>query len=197
VNCERRLKLSTRLFMREVLSTGLGSPVLRQARRPAATRLQRFLPLCCHHPYVGFMAVEPDQLHELPPPTPAPAELCERAAALVRSHPECFWFRHPEARSAIWQTSAWWWNISANMATAALGGTPRTYTNATHRFTKRHPSSSWLWLYYGGRFGPRNHRFWSARTGSCHDPKLTQGSSFVVTLDSGAESIQDLQFSSP
>jgi hypothetical protein len=35
---------------------------------------------------------------EASPPTPAPAELCERAATLVRSHPECFWFRHPEAR---------------------------------------------------------------------------------------------------
>ncbi len=44
------------------------------------------------------MAAEHDQLHELPPPTPAPLELCERAAALVRRHPECFWFRHPEAR---------------------------------------------------------------------------------------------------
>ena len=44
------------------------------------------------------MAAEQDQLRELPPPTPAPPELCERAAALVRGHPECFWFRHPEAR---------------------------------------------------------------------------------------------------
>ncbi|NOS69709.1 MAG: hypothetical protein HOP33_07250 [Verrucomicrobia bacterium] len=65
---------------------------------PAATPWQRFLALCFHHPYVGFMAAEPDQLHELPSPTPAPAELCARAASLVRSHPECFWFRHPEAR---------------------------------------------------------------------------------------------------
>ena len=31
-------------------------------------------------------------------PTPAPPELVERAAALVLKHPECFWFRHPEAR---------------------------------------------------------------------------------------------------
>jgi len=37
-------------------------------------------------------------LHEIPPPTPAPPEVVERAAALVRNHPECFWFRHPEAR---------------------------------------------------------------------------------------------------
>lgn len=44
------------------------------------------------------MAAEPDQLQEMPPPTPAPPELCARAAALVRSHPECFWFWHPEAR---------------------------------------------------------------------------------------------------
>ena len=44
------------------------------------------------------MVAEPDQLHELPPPTPAPAELCERAMGLVRAHSECFWFWHPEAR---------------------------------------------------------------------------------------------------
>ena len=44
------------------------------------------------------MAAGQDELRELPPPTPAPPELCERAAALVRSHPECFWFRHSEAR---------------------------------------------------------------------------------------------------
>ena len=45
------------------------------------------------------MAAEPDQLRESPPPTPAPPELCERAAALVRAHPECFWFWHPETLS--------------------------------------------------------------------------------------------------
>lgn len=44
------------------------------------------------------MASTPDELREMPPPTPAPPELVERASALVRSHPECFWFRHPEAR---------------------------------------------------------------------------------------------------
>ena len=44
------------------------------------------------------MAAEPDALHEFPPPTPAPPELIERAAALVRGYPECFWFWHPEAR---------------------------------------------------------------------------------------------------
>lgn len=44
------------------------------------------------------MAAQPDELHELTPPTPAPPELIERAAELVHSHHECFWFRHPEAR---------------------------------------------------------------------------------------------------
>ena len=44
------------------------------------------------------MAAETDELSDFPPPTPAPPELCERAMALVRNYPECFWFRHPEAR---------------------------------------------------------------------------------------------------
>lgn len=44
------------------------------------------------------MAAGHDELREWPPPTPAPPELCERAAALVRKHPECFWFWHAEAR---------------------------------------------------------------------------------------------------
>ena len=35
---------------------------------------------------------------EFPPPTPAPPELLARAAAVIERHPECFWFRHPEAR---------------------------------------------------------------------------------------------------
>jgi len=39
------------------------------------------------------MASTPDELREMPPP-----ELVERATALVRSHPECFWFWHPKAR---------------------------------------------------------------------------------------------------
>ncbi len=30
--------------------------------------------------------------------TPAPQDLIDRATALVKRHPECFWFRHPEAR---------------------------------------------------------------------------------------------------
>lgn len=44
------------------------------------------------------MTGAPDELRESPPPTPAPAELIERATAQVRSHPECFWFWHPDAR---------------------------------------------------------------------------------------------------
>jgi hypothetical protein len=40
----------------------------------------------------------PDALHDYPAPTPAPPELIERAWSLVRNHPECFWFRHPDAR---------------------------------------------------------------------------------------------------
>ena len=44
------------------------------------------------------MADEVDELHELPPPTPAPPALIESASALVRMYPECFWFWHPDAR---------------------------------------------------------------------------------------------------
>jgi len=44
------------------------------------------------------MSAEAGELHEAPPPTPAPAELVERATSLIRTFPECFWFRHPEAR---------------------------------------------------------------------------------------------------
>ena len=43
------------------------------------------------------MAAAPDELRELPPPTPAPAELIAYAVALVTANPDCFWFRHPEA----------------------------------------------------------------------------------------------------
>lgn len=32
------------------------------------------------------------------PSSPAPPELIERAAALVRAYPECFWFWHPDAK---------------------------------------------------------------------------------------------------
>ncbi|HEY0456326.1 MAG TPA: hypothetical protein VGE41_08115 [Verrucomicrobiae bacterium] len=40
----------------------------------------------------------PEELPQFPSPTPAPAELVEQAAALIQKYPECFWFRHPEAR---------------------------------------------------------------------------------------------------
>ncbi len=44
------------------------------------------------------MADTPDELREFPPPTPAPAELIERATALVRNYPQCFWSWHCNAR---------------------------------------------------------------------------------------------------
>ena len=44
------------------------------------------------------MAEASDELREYPPPVPAPPELVERATTLVRNHPECFGFRHPDAR---------------------------------------------------------------------------------------------------
>jgi hypothetical protein len=44
------------------------------------------------------MAEAPDQLHDAPARIPAPPELVEQATALVKAFPECFWFRHPEAR---------------------------------------------------------------------------------------------------
>lgn len=44
------------------------------------------------------MAGLSEQEQEVAPPTLAPLEVIERASALVRNHPECFWFRHPEAR---------------------------------------------------------------------------------------------------
>jgi hypothetical protein len=40
----------------------------------------------------------PATLQDSPAPTPAPPELIEHAWSLVREHPECFWFWHPEAR---------------------------------------------------------------------------------------------------
>lgn len=40
----------------------------------------------------------PATLQDSPAPTPAPPELIEHAWSLVRQHPECFWFWHPEAR---------------------------------------------------------------------------------------------------
>ena len=45
-----------------------------------------------------LMVRTPNELLEAPARIPAPLELIERATDLVRSFPECFWFRHPEAR---------------------------------------------------------------------------------------------------
>ena len=44
------------------------------------------------------MASELDNSTEALASIPAPPGLIERAHELVRTHPECFWFRHPEAR---------------------------------------------------------------------------------------------------
>ena len=44
------------------------------------------------------MANTPEELREMPLPMPASPELVQRAIAMVRNHPECFSFRHPEAR---------------------------------------------------------------------------------------------------
>lgn len=44
------------------------------------------------------MAPEPDHSTEALASVPVPPGLIERAHQLVRAHPECFWFRHPEAR---------------------------------------------------------------------------------------------------
>lgn len=44
------------------------------------------------------MATKFDESCEVTVPSPAPPELVERASELVRRHPECFWFWHPEAR---------------------------------------------------------------------------------------------------
>ncbi len=38
------------------------------------------------------MAVPPEELHDQAPPTPAPADLVEKASELVRRFPQCFWF---------------------------------------------------------------------------------------------------------
>lgn len=40
---------------------------------------------------------EPSDSRSLPT-APVSPELIERALSLVKGHPECFWFRHPEAR---------------------------------------------------------------------------------------------------
>jgi hypothetical protein len=41
---------------------------------------------------------EPSATGQRPAESPGPEELVERAAALVKRFPECFWFWHPEAR---------------------------------------------------------------------------------------------------
>jgi|ERR1043165_3217433 hypothetical protein len=89
------------------------------------------------------MAAERDQLHELAPPTPAPLELRERAAALVRNHAECFWFRRPEARIRHLEDVRLVVGTCANTATAAPGGMPRNYTDASHSFTKAVLDGDW------------------------------------------------------
>ena len=43
-------------------------------------------------------SAEPEELREFPPPTPAPPELVDQANRLISDYPECFWFRHPDAR---------------------------------------------------------------------------------------------------
>ena len=44
------------------------------------------------------MAPVPEQSNDGATAVAAPPALIERASELVRAHPECFWFRHPEAR---------------------------------------------------------------------------------------------------
>ena len=44
------------------------------------------------------MALVPEQSNEVATAVAAPPALIERASELIRAHPECFWFRHPEAR---------------------------------------------------------------------------------------------------
>jgi hypothetical protein len=77
------------------------------------------------HGILAFVKVTPpnlDESTEFLAPTPAPPELARQAAELVRAHPECFWFWHPEAlvqsledvRSVVehlrhyGDRSAWW-----------------------------------------------------------------------------------------
>jgi hypothetical protein len=48
----------------------------------------------------------------------------------------------PRPASVIWRTFGWWWSICGNTAIAALGGRPRSCTNASHRSSKRRPSQS-------------------------------------------------------
>jgi hypothetical protein len=44
------------------------------------------------------MADASDKLQEATPPVAAPAAIVERAATLVQTFPECFWYWHPDAQ---------------------------------------------------------------------------------------------------
>ena len=44
------------------------------------------------------MTTDADMTEEFAPRIEAPPALVERASELLRKYPECFWFRHPEAR---------------------------------------------------------------------------------------------------
>jgi hypothetical protein len=61
-----------------------------------------------------------------PEDLPVPAELAALAERFVQEHPECFWFRHPEARIETRADVRWvihqlrdygdklaWWNAQA------------------------------------------------------------------------------------
>ena len=65
----------------------------RRGRRATAACRSRRLSLTIHR-----MAPVPEQSNDGATAVAAPPALIERASELVRAHPECFWFRHPEAR---------------------------------------------------------------------------------------------------
>jgi hypothetical protein len=65
-------------------------------------------------------------MSDLPLDLPAPPELVNLAERLVRDHPECFWFLHPEARIETCDDVRWviqnlrdygdkaaWWDAQA------------------------------------------------------------------------------------
>jgi len=86
------------------------------------------------------MASTPDELREMPPTTPAPPELVERATALVRNYPECFWFRHPEARIRHLEDARLVLSIFVNTAIAELGVMLKNCINACLRLAKMPPN---------------------------------------------------------
>lgn len=54
------------------------------------------------------MVGAPDALQNVLPLTLAPPELNERASDLVRTHPDCLWFGHLEARARrVTRTPDW------------------------------------------------------------------------------------------